>query len=139
MKIPNNKGFTLIELMIVVAIIGVLAAIALPAYQNYTKRAHVAEGLSLASAAKTAVADYYATLGEYPADNLTTGLSTASSMTGNAVRSVTVNSSQITIIYNTKVESGKTIILQGKIGISSIDWDCHGGSVAAKYRPVGCR
>jgi type IV pilus assembly protein PilA len=59
MLMNAQKGFTLIELMIVVAIIGILAAIAIPAYQNYTKRAHVSEGLSLAGGAKTAVAEFY--------------------------------------------------------------------------------
>ncbi|HPQ96550.1 MAG TPA: prepilin-type N-terminal cleavage/methylation domain-containing protein, partial [Thiolinea sp.] len=69
MRIKQHNGFTLIELMIVVAIIGILAAIALPAYQDYTKRSHVAEGLSLANDAKIAITDYYATFGSYPADN----------------------------------------------------------------------
>ena len=67
-----QKGFTLIELMIVVAIIGILAAIAIPAYQDYTIRAQVTEGLSLAGGVQTAVADYYAQKGTYPAANVTT-------------------------------------------------------------------
>lgn len=108
-----QKGFTLIELMIVVAIIGILAAIALPAYQDYTKRSHVTEGLTLASGAKTAVTEYFASKGAWPSNNASAGIATAASIKGNAVRSVTVNASQITIVYNTKVEAGKTVILQG--------------------------
>ena len=67
-----QKGFTLIELMIVIAIIGILAAIALPAYQDYTIRAQVTEGLSLASGVETAMADYYAQYGVFPAANVVT-------------------------------------------------------------------
>ena len=66
-----QQGFTLIELMIVVAIIGILAAVAIPAYQDYTKRAHVTEGLSLASAAKTSVTEFYNSKGYLPANNST--------------------------------------------------------------------
>ena len=61
-----QQGFTLIELMIVVAIIGILAAVAIPSYQDYTKRAHVSEGMALAGAAKTGVAEYYSSEGTYP-------------------------------------------------------------------------
>ena len=71
-----HSGFTLIELMIVVAIIGILAAVGIPQYQNYVARAQVAEGLSFASGAKTAVAEHYMTTGSFPDDNEAAGLAT---------------------------------------------------------------
>jgi type IV pilus assembly protein PilA len=77
-----QKGFTLIELMIVVAIIGILAAIAIPAYQNYTIRAQVTEGLSLAEGWKTSISEFYAQNGTFPATSSTTGSSTAVAMAG---------------------------------------------------------
>lgn len=125
--------------MIVVAIISILAAIALPAYQTYAKRAHVAEGLSLSNDAKVAIADYYASFGTYPANNSSAGISSAASIKGNAIRSIAVNTSQITITYNTKVESNKTIILQGAFARSSIEWTCTGGTISTQYRPLSCR
>jgi type IV pilus assembly protein PilA len=79
-----QKGFTLIELMIVVAIIGILAAIAIPAYQDYTIRAQVTEGLNLADAVKVAVADYYTQNGAFPAAGLTTAAPTGLEFTGPA-------------------------------------------------------
>jgi len=135
----KQQGFTLIELMIVVAIIGILAAIALPAYQDYTKRSHVSEGLSLASGAKTSVTEYYSSQGEFPTDNNLAGLAQAASISGNAVTSVAVNQSQITITYNTKVNSGSDIILQGTSTAGGVQWDCTGGNVDAKFRPANCR
>jgi type IV pilus assembly protein PilA len=144
MKAQVQKGFTLIELMIVVAIIGILAAMALPAYQDYTKRSHVSEGLTLAGAAKLGVTEFYSDKGVWPANNTDVGLGAANTISGNAVSSVAVGGSGvITVTYNTKVETGKTIVLKPTNNLGSIKWDCTiagaGGTVAAKYRPATCR
>ncbi|WP_147695180.1 pilin [Vogesella mureinivorans] len=135
-----QQGFTLIELMIVVAIIGILAAIAIPAYQDYTKRAHVSEGLSLAAGAKTAVSEYFSTNNAWPTTNASAGLASSTAITGNAVTGVAVNASQITVTYNSKVDStNNTLILQGTASGGAIVWSCSAGTVDAKYRPSNCR
>ena len=138
--IKVQKGFTLIELMIVVAIIGILAAIAIPAYQNYTKRAHVSEGLNLAAASKLAVAEYYASNNSWPTNNDSAGLPVAESITGNAVKEVEVEESLITITYSTKVGTDSpTLELKGTSGSGGITWTCRAGTIDEQYLPSNCR
>ena len=92
-----NRGFTLIELMVVVAIIGILAAIAIPAYSDYVARAQISEGLSVASGLKTAVEEYYADTGNLPADTAEAGM--PGNVTGRHVASVAITAGAIDITY----------------------------------------
>ena len=139
MKRTMQKGFTLIELMIVVAIIGILAAIALPAYQDYTKRTHVSEGLTLAGGAKASVTEYYSSQGNFPSNNASAGLAAATAIKGNAVTSVEVTNGKIEITYNNKVANNATLQLSPTTGAGGVQWSCKGGTVIAKYRPSNCR
>jgi|TARA_B110000046_G_C12869617_1_gene345450 type IV pilus assembly protein PilA len=140
MKKQVQQGFTLIELMIVVAIIGILAAVAIPSYQDYTKRAHVSEGFGLASAAKIGVAEVHASSGVFPTTNAEAGLSAA--ITGNAVTGIAVGAAGIiTITYGPEVVNGATVILTPTTvaGEGSLKWTCNLGTVESKLRPSNCR
>ena len=124
-----QQGFTLIELMIVVAIIGILAAIAIPAYQDYTIRAQVSEGLSLAAGAKAAVAETFLNTGIPPADRATSGMSpNATDTTGKYVQSVAVTNGVITVTYGNESNAqinGSTITLTPYEAVDlSVVWRC---------------
>ena len=137
-----QQGFTLIELMIVVAIIGILAAVAIPAYQDYTKRAHVTEGLSLASSAKTSVTDFYNSKGYLPASNGSAGLAASTAITGNAVTSVVILSTGVVqIAYNTKVDATALLDLSPATGAGGVRWACkaNGTGMKAQWLPSSCR
>ncbi|MEE9570631.1 MAG: pilin [Gammaproteobacteria bacterium] len=127
-----QKGFTLIELMIVVAIIGILAAIAIPAYQDYTIRAQVSEGMSLAAAAKAAVAESFLNTGEAPALRVNAGMTaTATDTQGKYVASVAILNGVITITYGNEANAQITTAGQNTLTLTpyesgdlSVVWRC---------------
>lgn len=139
MKGSIQKGFTLIELMIVVAIIGILAAVAIPAYQDYTKRAHVTEGINLAAGAKAAVTEYYASQAAWPTTNAEAGL--PATISGNAVTSVEVGAAGIiTVTYDGKVDAtDNTLVFTPSDANGGIQWTCTAGTLVDKFRPANCR
>ena len=139
-----QKGFTLIELMIVVAIIGILAAIAIPAYQDYTARSQMSEAMSLASGVRTAVTETFQSTGTFPASNPSAGVATAASINGNYVASVAVGANGVitaTLVNAAPVINairGATLVLTPTDEGGSVSWAC-GGSANDKYYPATCR
>jgi type IV pilus assembly protein PilA len=131
-----QKGFTLIELMIVVAIIGILAAIAIPAYQDYTIRAQVSEGMSLAAAAKTAVAESFLNTGAAPVARVNAGMTVLAADTqGKYVESVNVANGTIIITYgneaNAQIDQETLGLTPYESGDLSVIWKCGAAPVPA--------
>ncbi|WP_127298175.1 pilin [Neisseria meningitidis] len=123
-----QKGFTLIELMIVIAIVGILAAVALPAYQDYTARAQVSEAILLAEGQKSAVTEYYLNHGIWPGDNNSAGVATSANIKGKYVEKVEVAKGVITAtMLSTGVNKeiqGKKLSLWAKRQDGSVKWFC---------------
>jgi type IV pilus assembly protein PilA len=146
----NNRvqqGFTLIELMIVVAIIGILAAIAIPAYQDYTARAKVTEGLNAAAAAKTSVSEYAISQGVLPSSLASAGVSSASST---YVAQTLINASGIISIQMRNINSdinNKYFSLVPTLASGAVTWACRAGdaggagsnNIPPQYLPANCR
>jgi type IV pilus assembly protein PilA len=140
MKKSVQKGFTLIELMIVVAIIGILAAIAIPAYSDYTKRAKVSELVTAGSACKASVSEYYQTVGTLPADISAAGCSAGGSK---YVASVAVGAGGIITVASTIAGALGNYVLTPTPDTTSgaLDWACNTAATTIddKYLPANCR
>ena len=141
-----QKGFTLIELMIVVAIIAILAAIAIPAYQNYIIRTQVTEGLTLAGGAKSGIEEFYSNHGTWPGSNASAGLpANAGSISGKYVVSETVAGGKIKVAYGNQANSAITpysLVLSPIANGGSISWACDtaaGTTIPSVYLSETCR
>ena len=139
-----QKGFTLIELMIVVAIIAILAAIAIPAYQDYLIRTQVSEGAVLTDGAKTAISEFYSNTGKFPPANGSAGLAIPASINGKYVTKVDVSATagQIVATFGNeanKAITGATFVLSARTSTGSVAWSCTKSTVNPKYLPTSCR
>ena len=139
-----QKGFTLIELMIVIAIIGILAALAVPMYLDYAVRSQVAEGLNLAAGTKVAVTEYYQDQGVFPASNAEAGVEDSGNITGAYVTQLQVTGAgliQVTFGNNVNVKiDGAVLTMTPVDNDGSVQWSCTGDvTLVDKWLPPACR
>ena len=144
----TQRGFTLIELMIVVAIIGILAAVAIPSYRDYTARAQVSEAVSLAAGFKTGLSEFYTSNGAFPGQANRTLTAAGSTVSGKYVGTMTLNSagSGATLLVSMRNGTPTAADIRGSVlslvtSDGGIQWTCGGAgtTLAAKHRPSGCK
>lgn len=137
-----QKGFTLIELMIVVAIVGILAAVGLPAYQDYTTRAKLTEAISLVQGAKTSISEIYQQTGSYPADNAAAQMGAAAAFVTDEITTITNASGTVTVVlkaFGGIDAADELIFTPSETAGVGITWACTtGGTIEAKYLPSSC-
>lgn len=144
-KPARQAGFTIIELMITVAITAILAAMAVVSYKDYLMRSKVSTGLALASSAKLAVSEYYASDGVLPETNAEAGLPTPTSIVSKYVNSVGVgvapSSGTISITYKAigELPAGKTLLLVPAVTGGAVKWKCYSTTLGVTLTPTSCR
>lgn len=137
----KQNGFTLIELMVVVSIIGILAAVAIPIYQRYVIRSQITEGLTLSGSAKSAIGEYYVENGTWPADNFEAGIADKDEFVGLYTAQVEVKNNRIEIQYGLGAHaaiSGELVALIAKDKGGSLSWSCD-SVIEDKLLPDACR